>query len=78
MYPVRGLHYYGPTALAVTLWTQAGSIPGNQARAGSVVPEPLQNPNKSWSCELVAIVVAGINRGAGITDAQGECSEHTR
>jgi hypothetical protein len=34
-YPVRGLHY-GP-ALAVTLWTQAGSIPGNQARAGSVV-----------------------------------------
>jgi hypothetical protein len=38
-YPVKGLHY-GP-ALAVTLWTQAGtasgSIPGNQARAGSVV-----------------------------------------
>ena len=34
-YPVRGLHY-GP-ALAVTLWTQAGSIPGNQVRAGSVV-----------------------------------------
>ena len=38
-YPVRGLHY-GP-ALAVTLWNQAGtasgSIPGNQARAGSVV-----------------------------------------
>ena len=36
--PVRGLHYAGP-ALAVTLWTQAASIPGNlnQARAGSVV-----------------------------------------
>ena len=39
-YPVRGLHYGPALAVQVTLWTQAGSIPGNQleARMGSVVP----------------------------------------
>ena len=35
-YPAVGGLHYGP-ALAVTLWTQAGSIPGDQDRAGSVV-----------------------------------------
>jgi hypothetical protein len=46
-YPVRGLHY-GP-ALAVTLWTQAGSIPGNQARAGSVVLGSFINIVTGWA-----------------------------
>ena len=39
-YPVKGLHY-GP-ALAVTLWTQAGSIPGNQASDQSDTASLLQ------------------------------------
>ena len=48
-YPVKGLHY-GP-ALAVTLWTQAGtgSIPGNQARAGSVVLGSFINIVTGWA-----------------------------